>query len=35
MAIEYAPSFTKEYMADRCEKLGITVPEDYEAIEAE
>lgn len=29
MAIEYAPNFTKEYMADRCEKLGITVPEDY------
>lgn len=35
MAIEYAPNFTKEYMADRCEKLGITVPEDYVAIEAD
>jgi putative ABC transport system substrate-binding protein len=35
MAIEYAPNFTKEYMADRCEKLGITVPEDYLAIEAD
>lgn len=35
MAIEYAPNFTKEYMADRCEKLNITVPEDYVAIEAD
>ena len=35
MAIEYAPNFTKEYVADRCEKLGITVPDDYTAIEAE
>ena len=35
MAIEYAPNFTKEYVADRCEKLGITVPDDYQAIDAE
>ena len=35
MPIEYAPNFTKEYVAERCEKLGITVPDDYEAIEAE
>ena len=32
MAIEYAPNFTKEYVAERAEKLGITVPEDYVAI---
>ncbi len=35
MAIEYAPNFTKEYIAERAEKLGITVPDDYVAIEAE
>ena len=35
MAVQYAPNVTKQYMADRCEKLGITVPDDYEAIEAE
>ena len=32
MPIEYAPQFTKEYDADRCEALGITVPDDYVAI---
>lgn len=32
MAIEYAPNFTKEYVAERAEKLGITIPEDYVAI---
>lgn len=35
MPIEYAPNFTKEYMADRCEKLNITVPDDYQAITIE
>ena len=30
--IEYASNFTKKYNADICEKLGITVPDDYEAI---
>ncbi len=35
MAIAYAPNVTKEYNADICESLGITVPEDYVAIEAE
>ena len=35
MEVQYAPNVTKQYMADRCEKLGITVPDDYEAIEAE
>ncbi len=32
MAIEYAPA-TKEYDADRCATLGITVPDDFVAIE--
>jgi putative ABC transport system substrate-binding protein len=32
MEIQYAPSVTKEYNADICEKLGITVPDDYVAI---
>jgi len=32
MAIEYAPQFTKKFDADRCEALGIAVPDDYEAI---
>lgn len=35
MAIEYAPQFTKKYNASICDTLGITVPEDYTAIEAE
>lgn len=33
MAIQSAPNFTKKYMASRCEALGITVPDDYTAIE--
>ncbi len=32
MEIEFAPQFTKEYVAERCETLGITVPDDYTAI---
>ncbi|MDO4490564.1 MAG: ABC transporter substrate-binding protein [Lachnospiraceae bacterium] len=35
MDVQFAPNVTKEYMADRCEKLGVTVPEDYTAIEVE
>ena len=35
MAIEYAPEFTKKYNVANCEALGITVPDDYVAIEAE
>ena len=35
MEIQYASDLTKQYMADRCKALGITVPEDYVAIEAE
>ena len=34
MPIEYAPKFTKEYNAEICEELGITVPDDYVAIGA-
>ena len=34
MPIEYAPNFTKMYNAANCEELGVTVPEDYVAIEA-
>lgn len=33
MPIEFAPTVTKEYDADRCEELNITVPDDYVAIE--
>ena len=32
MAVRYAPQFTKEYNADICQALNITVPEDYVAI---
>jgi len=35
MAVEYAPQFTKKYNVANCEALGITVPDDYVAIEAE
>lgn len=35
MEIEYAKDLTKKYMPERCKELGITVPEDYTAIEAE
>lgn len=33
MPIEYAPQFTKKYNPAICEALGVTVPEDYVAIE--
>lgn len=32
MPIAYAPKFTKKYDAERCEALGIEIPEGYEAI---
>ena len=35
MPIEYAPNFTKKYNAANAEALGVTIPEDYEAIAAE
>ncbi|MCC8028616.1 MAG: ABC transporter substrate-binding protein [Lachnospiraceae bacterium] len=33
MEIQYASEVTKEYNASICEELGITVPDDYTAIE--
>lgn len=35
MNIEYAPKVTKEYNKEICDTLGITVPDDYEAIATE
>ena len=35
MEIEYAKNLTKKYMADRCQTIGITIPDGYEAISAE
>ena len=35
MPIEYAPKFVKKYNAEICSELGITVPDDYEAISEE
>lgn len=32
MPVEYAPNVTKEYIPERAEALGITVPDSYEAI---
>ena len=32
MEIQFAPNVTKEYNAELCEILGVTVPEDYVAI---
>ena len=33
MPVEYAPQVTKKYNAANCEALGVTVPDDYAAIE--
>ncbi len=33
MEIQYASDLTKEYVADRADALGITIPDDYVAIE--
>lgn len=35
MPIEYYPNPKKEYDQERCDKLGITVPDDFEAYVAE
>lgn len=35
MEVATATELTKQYVASRCEELGITVPDDYEALEAE
>lgn len=32
MQVQYAPNVTKEYVAERCEALGVTIPEGYTAI---
>ena len=34
MEIKTATNLTKKYVADRAQKLGITVPSDYVAIDA-
>ena len=33
MDVRYAPNVTKKYNAKICEELGITVPDDYVAIQ--
>ena len=33
MPIQYAPQFTKKYNAANVAELGLTIPEDYVAIE--
>jgi len=33
MPIEYAPQFTKKYNKTICDELGLTIPDDYVAIE--
>lgn len=35
MEVQYAPNVTKQYNADICETLGITVPDDYKVLESE
>ncbi len=35
MEIQYSTELTKQYMSARCEALGITVPDTYEALDAE
>lgn len=35
MGIEYTKNLTKKYIADRCQTLGITIPDGYEAISAD
>lgn len=34
MPIEYAPEFTKKYSPELAEAMGVTIPDDYVAIEA-
>lgn len=33
MEVKYAPNITYKYMADRAEKLGVKIPDNYEEIE--
>lgn len=32
MPIEFAPQFVKKYVPERCEALGLTIPDEFEAI---
>ena len=33
MEVQFAPNVTKKYNAEICDTLGITIPDDYVAIE--
>ena len=33
MPVAYAPQFTKKYNPEICDELGVTIPEDYVAVE--
>lgn len=33
LKVESAPNVTKKYVKSRCDAYGITIPDDYEAIE--
>ena len=35
MEVQSAPKFTKEYIADRTDTLGITIPDGYEELKAD
>lgn len=35
MEVQYAPNVTYKYMSDRAAKLGVTIPDNYEAITVE
>lgn len=35
MDVRFAPNVTYKYVPDRCESLGVTVPDDYVAIETD
>lgn len=35
MEVQSAPKFTKEYIADRADTLGITIPDGYEELKAD
>lgn len=35
MEVQFAPNTTYKFMADRAAKLGVTIPDNYVAIEAE
>ena len=35
MDVRFAPNVTQKYNPEICEKLGVTIPEGYEAIVSE